>query len=78
MPTSPYGCRIEIRGAIMKLPISVVTDVGFGRSPVNSPAKVSSTSNPTTEPRAPREPPQFQFLSRQSVALRHPASPAKL
>src|SRR5215203_1549084 len=78
MPTSPYGCTIEIRGASMKFAISVVTaDAWVGLSPVNSPSYVSSASNPRTEPRDPREPPQFQFLSRQSVAEGQPALPPK-
>src|SRR6516165_6644425 len=61
-PARPYGCTIVILGAIIKLPISVVTDVGFGRLPVKLAAWVNSASKPTTEPSAPREPPQFQFL----------------
>src|SRR5215471_6529399 len=78
MPATPKGCTGPNFGASMKLPINVVTDVRVSASPVNSPSCVHSASKPTTEPTAPREPPQFQFLLLQLVAVWHPESPPKL
>src|SRR4051812_40133387 len=78
-PTTPNGWTIEIFGASMKLPMIVVTDDFWaGFTPAISPPEVIPAPKPTNEPRIPTDPPKFQFLSRQSVAVRHPALPAKL